>query len=191
VKIGLDFDGVISDCGKLKSEAGRKFYGLDIPPGQFKKELVIGGGHLTEAQYRSLQKRIYGTEEFGLLMEPVPGALQHIETLLLAGHELTVVTSRSNESLQVAESWSARQGLKIPFIGCGYNVTKAAACTGLDIFIDDDLDKLVPLVDIVPHRFLFSWGYNQHLKEGSVASRVCSWDNFFKHIQRIEGVGAS
>ena len=41
MKIGLDFDGVISDCGKLKSDSAKKLYGVDIPSAKFKKEIVV------------------------------------------------------------------------------------------------------------------------------------------------------
>ena len=59
MKIGLDFDGVISDCGDLKSKGAKILYGVDIPPEKFKKELVVGQGILTLEQYANLQKQIY------------------------------------------------------------------------------------------------------------------------------------
>lgn len=185
MKIGLDFDGVISDCGKLKSDAAKKFYGLDIPPEKFKKEIVIGEGHLTAEQYHDLQKIIYGTRVAGFLMEPVSGMLESIPQLLALGHTLLIVTSRGEVELEIAKEWSIRQGLALDFIGVGYGVNKAGACTGLDVYIDDDLDKLEPLVGIVPQRFLFSWGYNSHIDEGRVAKRVGSWGEFCKTIESL------
>ncbi len=185
MKIGLDFDGVISDCGKLKSDAAKKLHGLDIPPEKFKKEIVIGEGHLTADQYRDLQKIIYGTREVGFLMEPVTGMLESIPQLLALGHTLLIVTSRGEVELEIAKEWSINQGLALEFVGVGYGVSKAAACTGLDVYIDDDLDKLEPLVRIVPYRFLFSWGYNSHIDEGLVAKRVSSWKEFQKTIESL------
>ncbi len=188
LKIGLDFDGVISDCGKLKSDAARKLYGLDIPADKFKKEIVIGEGHLTADEYRSLQKIIYGTREVGFLMEPVAGALHFVSQLLDLGHAITIVTSREETELEIAKEWSVAQGLSLNFIGVGYGVSKANACTGLDIYIDDDLDKLEPLIDIVPHRFLFSWGYNSHIDTGTVARRIGSWEEFFRTVTSIKNI---
>lgn len=185
MKIGLDFDGVVSDCGKLKSDTAKKLYGLDIPPKKFKKEIVIGEGYLTAEQYRDLQKTIYGTREVGLLMEPVEGMLESIPQLLALGHTLLVVTSRTEVELEIAKEWSLNQGLNLDFFGVGYGVSKAAACTGLDVYIDDDLDKLEPLVGIVPHRFLFSWGYNSHIGIGAVAKRIGSWEEFRKTIEGL------
>lgn len=151
MRIGLDFDGVISDCGKLKSDTAKKLHGLDIPPEKFKKEIVIGEGYLTADQYRYLQEIIYETREVGFLMEPVAGVLQYIPELLALGHALLVVTSRGEAALKVAKEWSLRQGIALEFVGAGHDASKVAACTGLDVYIDDDLDKLGPLVGIVPH----------------------------------------
>ena len=185
MKIGLDFDGVISDCGKLKSDIARELYGLDIPPEKFKKEIVIGEGYLTTEQYRDLQKIIYGTYKFGLRMEPVIGVLESIPRLMASGHTLLVVTSRTETELEIAKEWCAKQGLALNFIGVGYGRSKAEACVGLDVYIDDDLDKLEPLVNIVPHRFLFSWGYNSHIALGTIALPISSWKEFCKTITRL------
>ena len=187
MKIGLDFDVVISDCGKLKSDVAKILHGLDIPPAKFKKEMVVGEGYLTTEQYRNLQEIIYGTREFGLLMQPVVGMFDYVSKLLALGHSLVIITSRTGKELDVAREWALDKGLSIEFVGIGYGVSKADACTGLDVYIDDDLDKLEPLVDIVPHRFLFSWGYNEYVDEGRVARRIGSWQQFFETITSIEG----
>ncbi len=185
MRIGLDFDGVISDCGTLKCLAAKAMYGLDIPSSEFKKELVLGRGLLTQPQYRELQNAIYGTWEYGQRMEPVPGVLEAIPALRAAGHDLRVVTSREGEMLKIAQDWAASKGIDLAFEGVGHDKSKAVAAAGLDVFIDDDLDKLEPLVDVVPHRFLFSWGYNSHIQEGDVARRVASWQEFLERVDEL------
>ncbi len=185
MKIGLDFDGVISDCGKLKSDGAKKLYGVDIPPAKFKKGIVVGEKHLTMEQYRELQKIIYGTREIGFLMEPVDGVLQYLPKLVADGYIVLVITSRGEVELEIAKEWSVRQGLQLNFVGVGYGNSKANAATGLDLYVDDDLDKLEPLVGVVPHRFLFSWGYNAHVDVGTVAKRVASWEELYHIIQTL------
>ncbi|MBL1434252.1 hypothetical protein COB87_001620 [Candidatus Wolfebacteria bacterium] len=185
MKIGLDFDGVIANCGKLKSDVAKMLFDLDIPPHKFKREIVIGEGHLTAEQYLNLQMTIYETREYGFLMEPVAGVLECVPKLLALGHTILVVTSRGEAALKIAKEWSAEQGLTIDFVGLGYGVSKAEACRGLDVYIDDDLDKLKPLVGIVPHRYLFSWGYNMHVANGNIAKRMVSWDEFHNTIKSL------
>lgn len=186
MKIGLDFDGVFSNCGKLLSEGAKRTYGIDIPPSKFKKEIVIGEGHLTAGEYRELQKIVYGTPEVGLLMSPVDNVLRYVPRLLSEGHTILVVTSRSEEGLEIAKKWSINYGLPLDFIGVGHGNSKAGAATGLDLFVDDDLDKLKQLVGVVPHRFLFSWGYNAHIEIGSIAKRVASWKSLYCAIQALD-----
>ncbi len=185
MKIGLDFDGVISDCGKLKSDGAKMLYGVEIPPAKFKKEIVVGEKHLTTEQYLGLQKIVYGTREVGFLMEPVDGVLHYIPRLIADGHIILVVTSRGEVELEIAKEWSIHQGLQLDFVGVGYNNSKAEPATGLDLYVDDDLDKLEPLVSVVPHRFLFSWGYNTHITTGKVAKRIASWEELYKTIQTL------
>lgn len=185
MRIGLDFDGVISDCGALKSETARRLYGIDVPSERFKKELVIGDGLLTLEQYRRLQEVIYGTREYGLTAKPVGGVLEAIPRLLDAGHDLRVITSRDGIQLDVALEWAATHGISLDFTGVGYGASKAGAAAGLDLYVDDDLDKLEPLVGIVPHRVLFSWGYNAHIDEGDVAIRVASWQDLTDMVGRM------
>lgn len=180
--IGLDFDGVISDCGRLKSEVARKLYGVDIPSSEFKKELVVGRGLLTMEQYRNLQHVIYGTHEHGLTAEPVQGVLEGLTRLFAAGHRVRIITSRDGEELAIAQAWTALRRLTLDFTGVGYGKSKAAAATGCDIYVDDDLDKLAPLVGIVPNLYLFSWGYNRHIDETGVAKRVASWEELHREI---------
>ncbi len=187
MKIGLDFDGVISDRGKLKSDGAKKLYGVDIPPAKFKKEIVVGEKHLTAEQYRELQKVIYGTREIGFLMEPVDGALNYLPRLIADGHTVLIITSRGKVELEIAKEWSIRQGLQLDFVGVGYGNSKAEAATGLDLYVDDDLDKLEPLVNVVPHRFLFSWGYNTHIDVGTTARRIASWGELHRTIQVLGG----
>ena len=180
MKIGLDFDGVITDCGRLKSEGARKLYGVEISPDDFKKELVVGKGILTAEQYRDLQRQIYDSRDIGLTMLPVDGVLEFVPKLQQKGYDLIIVTSR--RELEIPKEWSKLHRLHFNMVGVGEG-SKAGACSGLDVYIDDDLDKLEPLVGIVPNRYLFSWGYNKHIDvPENLAKRIESWSQFYQEI---------
>lgn len=187
MRIGLDFDGVISDCGRLKSEGAKLLYGIEIPPERFKREFVVGE-ILTSDEYTRLQNYIYDDREIGLkIMLPVDGAIEYIGKLRKEGHELLVVSSRGvGKKLDAVREWMELKGLYLNIVGVGGG-SKADACRGLDVYIDDDLDKLEPLVDVVPNRYLFSWGYNEHIEvpEG-VAKRVSSWKDFYEEVERLK-----
>lgn len=185
MKIGLDFDGVISDSGKLKSRCARILFGVEIPGGLFKKEIVLANRWLTSAQYDEVTRAVYYSKEFGSLIEPVEGALSYVPRLFRDGHELLVITSRLEIDLEIAREWARRRNLALRFAGVGLGAGKAKAATGLDVYVDDDLHKLEPLVGVVPHLFLFSWGYNRHLDAAQVAVRVSSWEDLYRRIAAI------
>lgn len=135
MRIGLDFDGVISDCGQLKSDGAKLLYGVEIPPERFKKELIVDTGILTLEQYRNLQKQIYGTREIGLTMLPVNGVLELVPKLQQEGYDLVVVTSRGESESKIAREWMKQKSLDLRLVGVGGGVSKADACRGLDVYI--------------------------------------------------------
>lgn len=188
MKIALDFDGVISNCGKLKSAGAKKLFGLDIPANKFKREIVVGEGLMTLTQYRQLQESIYATHKIGMMMEPVEGALHFLPKIISQGHTVRIVTSRDGQALKIAKEWSSKNGFELDFVGLGYGISKAGATDGFDVFIDDDLDKLETLVNTVPYRFLFSWSYNAHVEVGHIARRINSWEEIYHTIQAINGI---
>jgi len=190
MRIALDFDGVLSDCGALKSAQAKRLYGVDIPSERFKKELVVKDlvgedeGILTMAEYRVLQEAVYSDFDVGLTMQPVSGMLEYLPRLLNEGHEIRIVTSRDGVRLDVAKAWAEKHALELEFTGVGYGKSKAPATEGFDLVVDDDLEKLEPLVGVVRHRYLFGWGYNAHVDIGDVAIRVNSWEELYSIIQQ-------
>lgn len=186
MNIGLDFDGVITNCGKLKSEVAKKIYGIDVPPEKTTKELIISSGLLTPEQYGIIQEQAYSTRELGLSMSPVDEVLYYLPKLQDERHNIKIITSRGKLESQIAKEWMEQRGISIPIISVGYRDSKTEACKGSDVYIDDFLDKIKPLIDIVPHRFLFTWGYNKHIEvESFIAQRISSWKEFYDEIQKI------
>jgi len=78
-------------------------------------------------------------------------------------------------------------GLNFTFIGVGGGVKKIEACRGLDVYIDDDLDKLEPLVGIVPYRFLLTHEYNLTEKPRDVGvERIIGWPALYREIKETK-----
>ncbi len=184
MKIGLDFDGVITDCGLLKSEGAKKLFGISIPAEKFKKEIVLGEGLLTIDQYRAIQKFIYNNLELGLKMKAVEGLFEGI-LQLKQKHDLQIITSRYGDSLMVAKAWLDRNKIYIPITGAGRGVSKSNSANGCDIFIDDDLEKLTELQNVVPKLFLFSWPYNSHELLPDYVEKVNGWSQFVKLVESM------
>ncbi len=188
MRIGLDFDGVICDCGRLKSECAKILYGIDACSADFRERLLVDRKRLTESQYRNLQKFVYEDRRAFPIMSLVPEVLFFISRLVSENHSLRVITGRTGIGLQIAEEWSLSQGLQLEFTGVGFGKNKAEDVKGLDLYVDDDLKILQPLSGIVPNLFLFSWDYNFHQKEGEIAKRIASWRELYENIRELKGV---
>lgn len=185
MKIGLDFDGVIADTGELKSRFAKKLYNLDIEPSVFGTPYVVEQGLISAKDYADLQQYIYNTEEVYLSLKPVYGAVQMIRDMQNEGHDLLVITAKSASSDDIKRKWLEDHDITIGLKGVGINESKAKAAEGLEVYIDDYLLKLYQLKDTVPHRYLFSWRYNQAYKENNIATRVYSWEEFYNRIKEL------
>jgi uncharacterized HAD superfamily protein len=186
MKIGLDFDGVISDSTEVKLSLAKELFGVVLQPHQWRKDIVVGQSLLTPEQYNHIQELVYGSDEHGYKMTPIAGASESIRALLRGGHHLTIVTSRVLHKLEIAEAWARTHDIDIaiPFIGAGKNKSKAPYLEGFDIFVDDSLEKLLNIVDVVKHSFLFDQPYNSGLVTPPNISRAHGWPDLMEKIQR-------
>jgi uncharacterized HAD superfamily protein len=183
MKLGFDFDSVITDSRKLKAEYARKLYGMDIPYQTFKWYPLVTTGIMTPEQYTTVQRAVHRGEQESQRMEAVEGVLEYLPKLIKE-HDARIVTARDGESAELARRWLEKRNLEIELLGVGDKVTKAAGCQGLDLFVDDDWDKLEPLIDVVPHRYLFTWEYNKDINVPErIAKRVSSWKEIYTIVQ--------
>ena len=182
MNIGFDFDDVIVGTHSLKSQVAYSLYGVAIPLDCFRREFVVGKGLLTSEQYTMVGREVFSGK---YPMEPVPGALDTISLLMGEGHSVRIVTNRSLEwkTLKPAQDWRAECGLDIPITGVVYGTSKAEACAGLDLFVDDDSIKLHQLVGVVPHLLFFCWPHNVHEIPPKNSVNVCSWTDIYNYIK--------
>lgn len=187
LKIGLDFDGVIADSAPLKPLTAKRMFGIDIPSESFNRKYLVEAGYITTGQYDELQMAVFHDWDVGQHMEPVAGAIEYIQLLLREEYLVQVISNRSGKSVLVAKRWMAKHGIDLEIVGVGYGVSKSpAACNlGLDVFIDDDFEKLRLLQGIVPNLFLLHWERSREVVLNQVASRVFSWTEFYLMIQEL------
>lgn len=184
-KIGLDFDGVIADTANIKYETAKIMYGVDIPLRKFKEPVVISEGILSHEQYRKLMNTVCGTMEVGMKMDEMDGAIDCLRRFFKGGHRMSVITSREDNEIDVARAWLKKRGIEIPFISSGYGGDKTKYTQGMDVYIDDDVNKLMPLVGQVEHLFLYTREYNIDVEIKDPIIRVGSWQEFEQRL-RIE-----
>lgn len=172
----MDFDGVIADTSRLKRETARALYGVDIPAEIFKEKQVVGSGILTLEQYRALMNKVCGERDCGLAMDEMAEAIEVLRELTDAGHSLKVVTSREGPELEVAREWLANRGVGPDFVSVGYGRDKVVATQDVQVFVDDDLNKLIPLLEHLRGRlFLFDNVHNREDETPEGIRRIKGW----------------
>lgn len=172
-KFGLDFDGVIQDSRMLKSEYLATKYGVKVDIDICKRSQLVEGGFITSPQYSEMVDELYETEA-GLMANSVDGAIESIKRLS-EKFELLVVTSRSSQGVEMAKKWLQKYNLETLAVVGTHNQDKSNLLNGFDYYIDDDLEKLLPLAKTVKNCFLFSWKHNQDAYIPSWIKRVSNW----------------
>lgn len=185
LKVGLDFDGVISDNLDLKTRVAKTLFEKDLPSHIWHDSSTVMK-HIPATDYRALQQAIYNDRRFGLNMRQVPRAREFIERLQHEGWcELKVVSARFEGSAEIAREWMFLQKLNLPLVEVGYGVSKEYAAAGLDAFVDDDYKKLIELIGVVPCRYLFSWPYNESDSLVGIDGRVKYWSELYWILHKI------
>ena len=153
-----------------------------------------GGVHgITCKKYRKVKTNAFWNKTTAIEIIPVPGAIACINKLHDDGHSIFVISSRSRRSARIADAWCRHKQLPLAedVIGVGMDrmdKSEAARKYGLDVFVDNDLEKLRLLDGVVRHKFLFTWHNNKNDDVGDVAERVIGWSGLYEAIRRISGI---
>src|SRR3989344_7499701 len=142
MKIGIEFDGVIANTPKLKSELAKKFYHRSIPAGMFNRELVVGSKLLSPEQYENIENNVSHLKDAGLTIEEVENSINSIRKLLESGAEIKIFTDRGENGVEIIKEWLNSRGLNLE-VETGRDTEK------LDIYISDNLERLKSLIGSV------------------------------------------
>lgn len=178
MRIGLDFDDTIADTFELKRTWISQKFGISID-----QPIDIRDSTNRESIVEMYKDKGFTLEN----LQPRSGSLQAISQLS-NGNNISIVTSRSEGVLAIAREWLNINGVgDLEVKGVGYGNTKLDACRGLDVFVDDDLKKLVELTGVVKHLFIITTEENkdEQLPEGIY--RIDSLEDLIVFISQLEG----
>lgn len=182
LKIGLDFDGLIAAPDSLKAYYIQGLYGITVPYLEFKKEKIIEDGLVTVEEYHRIRDIVVSTN-VGILADSIPDALIYILKLIREGHLLKVVTSRKKEGEEIVRRWLGIRGIDIEVVGVGSS-DKSEAVKGLDVFFDNEVEKIKMLIGVVKNLYLFSNSFNRTGEDDDEMFKVLrSWKDFYEEIQ--------
>ena len=181
--LGFDLDGVWLNTAKYKAQLAFELYGVKVLDVDNFNRVNAVGNILTGEQYTKITQVAWKASKGEI--EPMPGAIEYTHQLKNDGHSSVIITSREGEYLEAGRALLDFYGITIETRGVGNGKSKAVAAAGLHAYVDDSLVKLRHLVGVVPHRFLFSHRYNQHLDTTWIARRVSGWADFYNEIRTL------
>lgn len=171
-RLGLDLDGVIADRRTLKSSVCMELFQKEIPP-RYCGKLDLLRSYLTLEEYKQMSRKVYLDQGYVLSMRPIPYAVETIAQINRL-FDICIVTSCSVDEVVFVHDWLKKYGISIDIVAVGGR-DKRETTQGMDIFVDDDIDKL-QMID-VPRKILFSGEHNMHDNtRDSGLSRVHSWE---------------
>lgn len=174
MRLGLDFDGVISDTIPQMIAFARTEHDLELSP----FDCVAPGGPagLTPDVWLQLIADTHNTP-YALSMPPTFGAVPALRDLSVR-HEVVIVTARRGEALANSEAWLEQAGLG----ACVRSIVSSAGRTkadvadelGLAALVDDVLENLRDLHGEA-HPILWDAVYNRDVPTDSRVRRVHGW----------------
>ena len=180
LNIGLDFDGVYVNTHVVKVDVAKEKFGVVVSPENFRRDFIVKNGILALDEYVLVgREAMNGSHPIPLVAD----SSLYLEILMREKHSIRFITSRTEELLETAKAILRENRFDLLIQGTGYGLSKVTACEGLDLYVDDDLEKLLPLVGKVRHLLLFSWPWNAHEKEPKGIERISSWWEIYNYIR--------
>ncbi len=155
MRIGIDFDDTIAAATKAIIKLHNRQYGTNYKweeaTDHHLENVLEGAG--TKEEWEAKLNEFFSAKNIEHL-DPVAGAIPAIDALKKAGHELYIITARSDSDVEATELWLARHFFSswpTTFAGVHYGRSrdadptrrrlKSALCRelGIELMIDDTL----------------------------------------------------
>jgi len=200
--IGLDFHGPCMleyRVALLKSDLAWKFWRIYIAPEEFLKGYLIDRGLLSRERFEKLRTLVYEDWHYVSTIPHTPGLKKSVEMLLRCGHQVVIITTASGKAGEMVDRWLRWQKLPaLPRISCptgkanllkslgqqGF-VNHLGEPSGLDIYIDNQLRILDPLVGTGPKLFFFKEQFDNPHQINKSIQVVHNWRELRTEICRF------
>ena len=156
--LAFDYDGVIANTNRLKSQWIAEYLGRDVAPGLCDRTRCVPIIGLDT--YNLMSNEVYGREA-SLRAQPMPGAVEGIQALSQK-HRLAIITARDEERLQWTREWLQNRDLARFFsvVRSSVGTSKPEIVTELGALslVDDDPRHLRGAPEAPFARLLFAQG---------------------------------
>ncbi len=180
MNLGFDIDGVISDFAKRFADIIQRRYGAKLTDEDmysYNVSLVLG---IPKEEVSDIV-----TETLKGDLPLIPFAKETIEKLNSEGHNVYLLTARSEELIGHTSAWLKRNGLvykKILYLTSG---KKYLADISIDLAVEDNLEEALELSRKVKHVLLFNQPWNKTMNVKGLIKRVYGWSEIYDEVQKL------
>lgn len=156
MRLGIDFDGTITNAAAMQRAYARKRWGVAL--GELEVMRAGAVPILGAERYRAMGDALWGP-----LTAFTAEQTDAVQTLgrLTAEHEVTIVTARTDSEAAFARRWLNARGLPMPVVNTSAKPkVRISGLLGLDLLFDDDIthhavelhaNATTPVLFLQPH----------------------------------------
>ena len=179
MNLGFDIDGVISNFTTnfvdiIQNRYGVKLTGADMY--SYDVSLVLG---ITKDEVADI---VNETLKSDLPLNPL--AKETIDKLNSEGHNIYILTARSDELTEYTLNWLKQKGIVYKDIFHLTSGKKNLVDVFIDLAVEDNLEEAIELTKKVKHVLLFDQPWNKTKNVKGLIKRVYSWSEVYEEIQK-------
>jgi uncharacterized HAD superfamily protein len=179
MNLGFDIDGVISNFTTnfvdiIQNRYGVKLTGADMY--SYDVSLVLG---ITKDEVADI---VNETLKSDLPLNPL--AKETIDKLNSEGHNIYILTARSDELTEYTLNWLKQKGIVYKDIFHLTSGKKNLVEVFIDLAVEDNLEEAIELTKKVKHVLLFDQPWNKTKNVKGLIKRVYSWSEVYEEIQK-------
>lgn len=177
MRIGIDIDGVVANFVAALVPLVKNRYGLALRERDIyvhDLDLVLG---VMQYEVMDLVRQAIKCD-----LEPYPGAILGLRRLRRQ-HEVTLVTSRPVDMMDVTKAWLSRRGIPHDDLLHFGEGSKHHNELGFHVFVDDHLRETFGFVGKVPCIIIFDRPWNRTFNAGGLFKRAHNWRELVSIIE--------
>ena len=180
MNLGFDIDGVISNFTIQFVDIIQKKYGATLTDEDmysYDVSLVLG---ITKDEVSDL---VNETLKSDLPLNPL--AKETLNMLNEEGHNIYILTARSDELIEHTLDWLKQKG--IPYKDIFHLTTgqKNLVDVSIDLAVEDNLEEAIELTKKVKHVLLFDQPWNKTKNVKGLIKRVYNWSEIYEEVQKV------
>jgi uncharacterized HAD superfamily protein len=178
--LGFDIDGVISNFTVYFVDIIQKRYGYsltDTDMYSYDLSLVLG---ITKDEVADI---VNETLKSDLPLNPL--AKETLDKLNSEGHNIYLLTARSDELIEYTLNWLKQKGIVYKDIFHLTSGKKNLIDVPIDLAVEDNLEEAIELTRKVKHVLLFDQPWNKTKNVKDLIKRVYNWFEVYEEIQKV------